>query len=148
MVGSDPGISLTYHSIERILFKLTDQEKSSWIMISLTLTLISFLSSGLGSGLSILWAPQATITLLGSAPLIRRLVINTISDQSLLGEAVGGGDQDDGVAAQQHGGAPIEAVVGPEEGALPGELVLSGHVPADDPLVALAPAPGRVLQPE
>ena len=40
------------------------------MMISLTLTLISFLSSGLGSGLVILWAPHATVMSLGSGFLM------------------------------------------------------------------------------
>ena len=59
---------------------------------------------------------------------------------------MGGGDQDHGVAAQEDSGAPEEAAVAVEEGALPGELVLLGHGPAQDPLVTLTSASGRILQ--
>ena len=59
---------------------------------------------------------------------------------------MGGGDQDDWVTAQQDGGAPEEAAVGVEEGALPGELVLLGHGPAQDPLVTLPATSGRIFQ--
>ena len=64
----------------------------------------------------------------------------------LLDKAVGGGDQDHGVAAQKDRGAAEEAAVAVEEGALPGELVLLGHGPAQDPLVTLPPASGRIFQ--
>ena len=59
---------------------------------------------------------------------------------------MGGGDQDHGVAAQEDRGAPEEAAVAVEEGALPGELVLLGHGPTQDPLVTLPPASCRIFQ--
>ena len=64
----------------------------------------------------------------------------------LLDKAVGGCDQDNGVAAQEDCGAPEEAAVAVEESALPGELVLLGHGPAQNPLVTLPPTSGRIFQ--
>ena len=45
------------------------QLKSGWTTMSLTFSLTSNRSAGLGSGLEILWAPQATITSSAIAPL-------------------------------------------------------------------------------
>ena len=115
-------------------------------MISLTLTLISFLSSGLGSGLVILWAPHATVMSLGSGFLMMKMSSLDYNIQSfILDKAVGGCDQDDGVTAQEDCRTPEEAAVAVEEGALPGELVLIGNVPANDPLVTLTSTSGRIF---
>ena len=63
----------------------------------------------------------------------------------LLDKAVGSGDQDHWVTTQEDSRAPEEAAVAVEEGALPGELVLLSHGPAQDPLVTLPPTSGRIL---
>ena len=64
----------------------------------------------------------------------------------LLDKAVGGGDQDHWVTAQEDSRAPEEATVAVEEGALPGELVLLSDGPAQDSLVTLPPTSGRIFQ--
>ena len=114
-------------------------------MISLTLTLISFLSSGLGSGLVILWAPHATVMSLGSGFLMDMSGLAYNIQTFLLDKAVGGCDQDDGVTAQEDYGTPEETSVTVEEGALPGELVLIGNVTANDPLVTLPSTSSRIF---
>ena len=43
--------------------------------------------------------------------------------ECLLSEAVRGGDEDDGVAAEQHGAAAVEGVVRPQQRALTRDLV-------------------------
>ena len=63
----------------------------------------------------------------------------------VLSEAVGSGDDDDGVAAEEDCAAAKEGHVSVEEGALPGELVLIGNVPANDPLVTLPSTSGRIF---
>ena len=45
------------------------------------------------------------------------------SAKCLLSEAVRGGDEDDGVAAEQHGAAAVEGVVRPQQRALTRGLV-------------------------
>ena len=83
-----------------------------------------------------LWVPDEDVNL---------SILDYNIQSFLLDKAVGGCDQDDGVTAQEDCRTPEEAAVAVEEGALPGELVLIGNVPANDPLVTLTSTSGRIF---
>ena len=65
----------------------------------------------------------------------------------VLSEAVGSGDDDDGVAAEEDCAAAKVGHVSVEEGALPGELILLGDHASQDPLVTLATTSRGILHP-
>ena len=55
---------------------------------------------------------------------------------------------DDRVAAEEDGAAAVKGEIWLEEGAVPGELVVSAHHAAQDPVESLPTTVGGVTQPE